>query len=162
MVKADGTPLVSSVTVRLGISVMVGGSFTGLTVRTNASLALAPLVSVTVTVIVTVPDKLVAGEIVTPRLLPLPPNEMRLRGARLVLDEATLKASAPAGVESSPIVKGATAGVSSLTDRSLISEMPGASFDPNTVTVKVRLTLRFVLWPSSTVTVRLAVPAAFD
>src|SRR5216117_3067911 len=96
---------------------MVGGSFTGLTVRTNELLADAPSPSSTVMVIAVVPDWLAAGIRVTVRLGPLPPKTMFASGTKPGLDERPLTVKLPAGVSKSPMENGmAAVGVSSLVD----------------------------------------------
>src|SRR5438477_8671044 len=73
--------------VRLAIGSSVGGSLTGATLSRKDWLAIAPLVSVTVRVIVAVPNAFVAGKICKVRLLPLPPNTMFEVETSVGLDE---------------------------------------------------------------------------
>src|SRR5882762_4845239 len=63
------------VIVRSAIGSSVGGSFTASTVRTKLVRLLPWSASATVTVMVALPNKLVAGRRFTVRLLPLPPKE---------------------------------------------------------------------------------------
>ena len=82
-----------------------GGSLPEVTVSSNVSEPVALSVSVTVTVIVAVPNWLAAGVIVTVRSDPLPPNTMFPSGTNVVLDEVPLTPSNPAAVSTSPTVK---------------------------------------------------------
>ena len=91
---------------------MVGGVLT-LTVSKKESLALL-VPSLTVTVMVLVPDNPDAGVTVTVRLVPLPPNTMLLVGTRVGLDEVALRMRLAGGVSRSLIVNG-MAGVGVLT-----------------------------------------------
>src|SRR5262245_66310375 len=85
------------------MSEIVGASFTELTVSTNGSLAeRAP--SLTVTVIVAVPDWPAAGVTVTVRLAPLPPKRMLRKGTSVGLDDPPLSIRVPAGVWAPPTV----------------------------------------------------------
>src|SRR6266545_4749724 len=75
-----------------------------LTVSTKVSFALnCP--SLTLTVIVAVPDWLAAGVTVTVRLAPLPPKTMLPLGTNKVLPELPLTVRLPAAVSTSPTVK---------------------------------------------------------
>src|SRR5262245_55693042 len=104
---------------------IVGASFTVLTVNTNVSLAVnAP--SLTVTVIVAVPNWFVAGVTVTFRLAPLPPKTMFPLGTSVGLDELPLAVRLAAAVSASPTVKAIVAvDVSSAVVWSVIFEMVG-------------------------------------
>src|SRR4051812_20352732 len=83
---------------------MLGGSFTGFTESRKFVLALyCP--SLTVTVIVAVPDWFVAGVTVTVRFAPEPPKVMFADEASVGLDEALLRVKRPGAVSASPIVK---------------------------------------------------------
>src|SRR4051812_27605108 len=82
---------------------IAGGSFTGLTVRTNVSLAVREP-SLTVTVRVAVPFWLLAGVTVTVRLEPEPPKTMFPLGTRLGFEDAPLSDRFPGGVSRSPTV----------------------------------------------------------
>ena len=73
---------------------IVGASFTAFTVSKNVSLALNNP-SLTVTVIVAVPDWLAAGVTVTVRLAPLPPKTILLTGTKVGLEEAPLSVRLP-------------------------------------------------------------------
>ena len=85
---------------------MVGKSFCALTVTTNVSVAVAPSASVTVKVIVAVPDSFNAGTIVTVRSAPSPVITMLVSGTRVVLEELPLTSNKVTAVSTSPIVKG--------------------------------------------------------
>src|SRR5881392_1496041 len=85
---------------------MVGGSFTGLTVRTNDLLADAPSRSATVMVMVAVPDWLAAGTTMNVRFDPLPPKTIFASGARPWLEERPLTVKLAAGVSRSPMENG--------------------------------------------------------
>ena len=67
-------------------SEIVGGSLTAVTVTTNVSVAVA-VPSLTVSVMVVVPDWLAAGVTVTVRFAPVPPMTMLAFGTRVVLDD---------------------------------------------------------------------------
>src|SRR5438034_10976689 len=79
MMRGLGVAGVSSCVHRIARLEMVGGSFTGLTVRTNELLADAPSASATVMAIVAVPDWLAAGTRMSVRLGPLPPRSEERR-----------------------------------------------------------------------------------
>ena len=149
----------SSLVVTSLMASRVGRSFTGFTVSMNASVAVPPSASVTVTVRVTLPDWLVAGSTLSVRLAPLPPNVTLFVGTNEESDELTLRVRLPEAVSTSPTVKGiAPVAVSSLTDRSAMSLMVGRSFSELTVRVNMSLTA-FV--PSLTVIVMVVVPNWF-
>ncbi len=114
------------------MSVIVGVSFTALTVSTKGSLAVsAP--SLTVTVIVAVPLWFAAGVTVTVRLAPLPPNTMFAVGTSVGLDELPLSVRLPAAVSASPTVKAiAPVPVSSAIVCAAIAEIVGAVFPAGT------------------------------
>ena len=87
------------------IDVMVGPSFTELTVNVKVVEAVATP-SLTVIVISVAPFWLAAGVIVTVRSDPLPPNTMFPLGTRVVTLELPLRLRLIAGVSASPILKG--------------------------------------------------------
>src|SRR2546425_397178 len=90
-----------------------------------ASLALEEP-SLTVTVMVAVPNWLVAGVIVTVRLEPLPPKTMLPLGTTVGLEDEPLTARLPGGVSLSPTVNGiGPVDVSSAVVWSAMSEMVG-------------------------------------
>src|SRR5712692_7647909 len=91
----------------------VGGSFTGLTVRTNELAAVAEP-SLTVSVIIVVPNWFVAGTMVTMRLVPLPSNKTVAFGTNGVLLELAVTVNNSGGVSTSATVNGMVMGVSSL------------------------------------------------
>ena len=101
---------VSSAVTRSVKSLSTGGELDWITVSRKLSLAVPPLVSVTVTVMREVPLIPAAGVMVTLRLEPLPPKEMLGAGTRAALVEATERLSSVAGVSGSLMVK-ASAGV---------------------------------------------------
>ena len=78
-------------------SLIVGRSFCEVTVSRNVSLAEPLSPSVTVTVIVAVPDWFATGVTVTVRFAPLPPNTMFAFGTSAVFDElpVTTRFAAP-------------------------------------------------------------------
>ena len=134
---------------------IVGVSFAALTVSTKLSVAeRAP--SLTVIVIVAVPDWLAAGVTVTVRFAVLPPSTTFAVGTRVVFDEVRVTVRLPAAVSASPMVK-AIAPVleSSLIVRFEMLEIVGAEFTALTVTTNVSLA---VSEPSLTVTVIVAEP----
>src|SRR5262245_13115313 len=77
---------------RLPSGSSVGASLTGVTVNTNVSLPTAPLVSVTVMVMVAEPNALVAGRKVKVRALPVPPVERFAVGRTPGFDEVAVTA----------------------------------------------------------------------
>src|SRR5690349_9075682 len=84
---------------------MVGASLTALTVARNVALAVA-LPSLTVTVIVALPNWFVAGRTVTVRFAPLPPNVILPLGIKVAWDDVPVRVKALTGVSASPIVNG--------------------------------------------------------
>src|SRR4030095_1272472 len=94
--------------------VIVGGSFTGMTVTVKVVLVLTTP-SLTVRVIVTGPPisgplfSLGAGITVTVRPAPLPPRTMLAVGTRIGSEEAAVTVKLAAGVSISPMVKGSAA-----------------------------------------------------
>src|SRR4051794_45769 len=119
---------------------MVGRSLTGLTVSTKELVVLLTP-SLTVTEIVLAPNWLVAGVMIKPRLVPLPPNTRFPLGTNIGLDELPVTTRLPAGVSTSPIVKAITGvTVSSGMVWPAIVEMVGASFTGFTVSTKFVLT----------------------
>ena len=83
--------------------VIVGGSLTAVTSRSNVSLAvLAP--SLTVSVIVVLPDAFAAGVMVTLRVAPVPPNTMFPVGTTPVTEDVADSVRSAAAVLSSPTV----------------------------------------------------------
>src|SRR2546428_826994 len=90
----------SSLIVRLLMVLKVGGSFTGLTVKTKlVLLVLVP--SLTLKVIWAIPDWLAAGVMVTVRLAPLPPKEIFPFGTRPRVPELPDIDKLPGGVSRS-------------------------------------------------------------
>src|SRR5262245_61646200 len=85
-VNASAPVGVSSLTVWFATAEMVGGSFTAPTVTVNA-VAVEVVPSLTVNVMVAVPDWLAAGVTVTVRFAPLPPNTMLAFGTSVVFAE---------------------------------------------------------------------------
>ena len=84
--------------------VIAGKSLTLLTVSKNDSVAVAPDLSVTVSVIVDEPYPLLAGVIVTVRLAPVPLMAMFAFGISVVLLDAALIVRLPSASSMSPIV----------------------------------------------------------
>ena len=124
------------------MSVMAGGSLTGLTVTTNESLAVNTP-SLTVTVIVVLPNRFAAGVTVTVRLAPLPPSTTFASGTRVVFDDARVTVRLPAAVSASPIVNAiGPVDVSSFVVRSAMSDTVGAVLVLVTVSKKVSLRTR--------------------
>src|SRR5882762_8398703 len=135
------------------MEVMVGGSFTALTVSTNVAVAVY-WPSLTLTVMVAVPFWLLAGVTVTVRLEAEPPKTMLLVGANAGLEEPLLNVKLAAAVSASPIVKlRGPADVSSSIVWSDRVEMLGGVLTAFTVKTKESLA---VLVPSLTVTVIVA------
>ena len=98
---------------------------------------------------------------ITVRLGPLPPRAMPAVATSPVLEEVALSARLVAAVSASPMVKGiAAVGVFSLVVWSAMAEMIGRSFTGVTVTVKLRLTVLFALWPSFKASARFKVMLA--
>src|SRR5690349_20265423 len=94
----------SSLIARLATSLIVGRSLTELTVTRNVPLVVAKP-SLTVIVIVAVPNWLVVGRTVTVRAAPLPPSTMFAFGISAGLDDAADTFRLAAAVSTSPIVK---------------------------------------------------------
>ena len=105
-------------------------------VNKNESLFVR-LPSLTVTVIVVVPLKLVAGVIVTVRFAPDPPKAMLALGTSVVLEELPDSVRLLTLVSTSPTVKAiAEVGTFSLVDWFAMSAMVGASFTLVTLILK--------------------------
>ena len=129
--------------------------FGPVTVSTHGSLVVRDP-SLTVTVIVAVPDWLAAGVTVTVRDEPLPPRMMLPSGTSAGLDEVAVTTRLAAAVSRSPTVKAiAPVDVSSFVIRSAISAIVGPSFTAVTVSRNGSLA---VSAPSLTVSVMVAVP----
>src|SRR5438552_3520123 len=98
---------------RSPIGSSVGGSFTGLTVRTNESLTkLVP--SLTVKVMVVAPARVAAGVAISVRFESVPPSASDVLGTRFGFEELAVTIRLLAGVSASPMVNGiAEVGVSS-------------------------------------------------
>src|SRR5262245_42629235 len=95
------------------------------------------------------------------RLAPLPPKVRLLKGTREVSDDDADKPRLPAGVSSSPITNGIGAFVTFCSTIWLgIDVMVGTSFTELTRTPNVRVIRLFSVWPSLTVTMMVAEPAA--
>src|SRR3989442_8613828 len=108
---------------------MVGGSFTGLTVRTNELLADAPPESATVMVMVAVPFWFVAGVMAMVRLDPLPLMVMFPMGTSARLEELQVTTRFVAAVSASLTVNATPArGVSSSVVWAAMLEMVGGVF----------------------------------
>src|SRR5229473_3173702 len=137
----------------------VGGSFTGLTVRTNELAAVAEP-SLTVSVIIVVPNWFVAGTMVAMRIVPLPSNKTLAFGTKVVLVELAVTVNRNGGVSTSATMNGMVTGVSSLVVWLATAEIVGGASTALTVTVKLRVTTLFERPPSFTVTVIVAVPVA--
>ena len=132
------------------MAVMVGASFTVLTVSKNDIDAVA-VPSLTVSVMVVVPVWFKAGAMVTVRLIPSPNSVMFASGTNVLLLELAVTVSDDKGVSESLNVKGsAGVGVSSSVDWSVMAVMEGASFTE--LTVKVKL-IEVVRSPSATLMV---------
>src|SRR6266567_3062544 len=99
--------------IRSLIGSRVGGSLTELTVRTNGTLALAPLPSVTVTVMVVVPKRFVAGRTARLRLAPGPLKTRLALGTRFGSDEVAVSVRADGSVSGSLTASGRYRGTSS-------------------------------------------------
>jgi hypothetical protein len=115
--------------------VFTGASFTGFTVRTKLLLVVAAP-SLTLTVMVDVPDCSAAGVMVSVLLAPDPPKLMLELGTSVVFEEVPLRVRLAAGVPASPTVKAiAPVEVSSFVDWLEMAEIVGATLF--TVTVKL-------------------------
>ena len=86
-------------------TIKLGVSLTALTVSKKVSLAVPLLPSVTVKVIVLVPDKFAAGVTVTVRLVPAPAKTILAFGTKVVLLEVPDIVKAVDAVSTSPMVK---------------------------------------------------------
>src|SRR5262245_33039478 len=105
----------------------VGGSFTGTTVRTKSSLDATALVSVTVTVMVTLPLWLVDGRSVINRLVPVPVMTMFVGESRFVFEVLTRIFSASGRDSMSSTTKGIASVESSNMDWSAMLDKVGGS-----------------------------------
>src|SRR5437667_183054 len=115
---------------------IVGGSFTGVTMRTKVSLAVATP-SLTMTVIVAVPAWFVAGSIAMVRLTSVPPNTMFPLGTSVGLEDEALTTRLVTGVSISPTVNAiGPVDVSSGVLRLRMSEIVGGSFTALTFRTK--------------------------
>ena len=125
------------------------------TVSTNVSLVLT-VPSLTVTVMVAVPDWPAAGVTVTVRLAPFPPNTMLFVGTKVRFEDALLRLRLFDDVSKSPIVKLiAPVDVPRATVRFAISDTVGGSFTAEIVSEKGS---DAVSTPSLTVMVMVALP----
>lgn len=151
---------VSSFMVLSVMSEIVGKSGTELTVNRKESLAMPPLPSDTVKVIVVVPNWLGAGEMVTVLAEPVPPKEMLLFGTSAVLEEVPDTDKLPSGVSISVTVKGiAGVEVSSAVLLSVRSDIVGRSFTE--LTFRTNVSSAVPLSPSVTVSVMVVDPFWF-
>ena len=101
IVKLNGPVVAPTLIVWFGMPVIVGASFTAVTVTTKFVLT-TYCPSLTLTVIVAVPLWLVAGLTVTVRFAPDPPNTMLLVGTSVGYDEPLLNVRLPAAVSHPP------------------------------------------------------------
>src|ERR1043166_379840 len=146
----------SSSIVMLEIGSNVGASLTEFTASRNAVLAAAPLVSVTVKVMVALPNRLAAGAIVKVRFVEVPDSTRFWFGTRLVLEELAVTRRLLAGmVELCTVKEMGPAVVSSSMVWVGMLEILGA---PLTVMVKDRVTILLLGWASLAVTVMVAMP----
>src|SRR5437867_982068 len=95
----------NSVIARLFIGSRAGRSFTGFTFNMNALVAEPPLLSLTVTLMVALPNWLASGVRVIVRLLALPPKVILPFGISAGFEELPLTFRLLAGVSASPMVK---------------------------------------------------------
>src|SRR5258708_7003759 len=116
---------------------MVGGSPTWFTVTVKvAALVFVP--SLTLTVMVEAPVRLVAGLMARARLVPLPPKTMLAFGTRFVLEELPVTVTWAGVFSGSPMVKEiGPVTVSSLVVTSEMREMLGESFTGLTFSTKL-------------------------
>src|SRR6266540_1016858 len=156
-VNAIGPVLVSSSTLRLVITEIVGGSFTSWTVRTNVSL-LESVPSLTVTLMVAMPDWFVAGVTVSVRAAPPPGAKTRLPLVTSVgLDEAAETVRAEASDSMSLTITTILVGVSSRIVKLGVSLIVGASLIARTSNWKLLVAVA----PSSSVIMRVIVATPF-
>ena len=143
---------VSSNVVWSEMVLIVGASFTAVTVSTSERVALAPPASVTVTVIVLVPLALATGLSVSVRLAPLPPRVMPSAVTTPRFDDVAV--TDPTAVSTSPTVKAmAPVAVSSNVVWSEMALIVGASFTAVTVSTNERVAVA----PPASVTVAVIV-----
>ena len=151
---------VSSLVTWLAMTEIEGAWFTGVTLTTKFVLLVPPVPSVTVSVIVVVPDCLASGVTVRARLVPVPPRRMFALGTSPGFEEKAVTARFAAGDSTSRTVKGSTpvAPPSSMVWFAG-GEIRGRSFTGLTVRMKVRLAIPKLV--SCTNTVMEAVPLWF-
>ena len=110
----------------VGFALITVGAVVSLTVRTKVSVA-SRSPSLTAIVMVAVPDLLATGVTVSVRFSAEPRKVMLELGTRAVFDELPLSVRSPAGVSTSPTVKGiAAVGLPASAFWSAMSEMLGA------------------------------------
>src|ERR1041385_2817964 len=136
--------------------VMVGGSFTGVTVRVNVLLAVKEP-SLTVIVTILEPDAFAAGVNVAERPGPVPVKAILAKGRTVVSEDVAERVKLVTGVSMSPIVNGTLVGVSSGVDRFPMLVIVGGSSTLVTVKLKVLLAVNE---PSLTVIVTVHNPKA--
>ena len=128
---------VSSSVVWSEIVLIVGASFTAVTVSTKLRVAVKLPPSVTVTVIVLVPLALAIGVNVIVRLASLPPRAIPPAATTPTFDDVAVTVSDPTAVSTSPTVKAiALVAVSSAVVWPEIVLIVGASFTSVTVMAK--------------------------
>ena len=120
--------------------VIIGASFSAVTINTNVSLAVA-VPSFTVTVMVVVPFWFAAGVITSVRFVPLPPRMIFAFGTRVVFDDVAVTVRDAAGVSTSPTAKAILpVDISSFVLLSEMSLTVGKSFTAITVRTNISLT----------------------
>ena len=151
----------SSGRVRLAMLSIVGGELVGRMVTVNTAWVCAPCGSIANTVRTAVPERVLAGVMVTLRLAPAPSKVMFAGGMSVGLEDCA----------ESAMSEGASSGsLTAIARRIIVSSMAlaapeswsvGGSLIGVTWTAKVRMNVLFVVAPSFTITEMIAVPAAF-
>src|SRR5713101_7867904 len=160
IVKASGGVAPFSFSPWSAIVEMTGKPLTALTVNKKLAL-LAPAPSLTVRVIVALPNWFAAGVTATVRTAPLPPKTMFALGTRVGFEETPESVKLATGESTSATMKGRTPVVVpwSIVWFGMLLTV-GGSFTGVTVTLKLRATVLFAGPPLFTVSVIVAVPFA--
>ena len=139
----------------------VGGELVARMVTVNTTCVCAPCGSVAIKVSTAVPERVLAGVMVTLRLAPAPPKVMLADGMRVGLADCAVSVMAEGASSGSLTAMGRRMIVSSMALAVAESWSVGGSFTGVTWMAKVRMKVLFVVPPSLMTTEMFAVPAAF-